>query len=159
MVMPQGPCTQNLPSFSGNNMDSSSSCPMSGPLSTATSIPISELSPSIENPQRRYLHAVVILLWPFSSSTKLFSLLLSEPDFRLRSSKGQVKVSFRGAIAEAVAKSRIGIGDTVFLSLDGVEWVSRDNEISALARGVDWDLQFADRVLLEVSAFSTLFGR
>ena len=159
MVMPQEPCTQNLPLFSGNNMDSSSPCPMSGPLSTATSIPISELSPSIENPQQRYLHAVVILLWPFSSSTKLFSLLLSEPDFRLRSSKGQVKVSFRGAIAEAVAKSRIGIGDTVFLSLDGVEWVSRDDEISALARGVDWDLQFADRVLLEVSAFSTLFGR
>ena len=77
----------------------------------------------------------------------------------MRSSKGQVKVSFRGAVAEAVAKSRIGIGDTVFLSLDGVEWVSRDNEISALARGVDWDLQFADRLLLEVSAFSTLFGR
>jgi hypothetical protein len=57
-----------------------------------------------------------------------------------------------------VAKSRIGIGDTVFLGLDGAAWVTRDDEISTPGRGIDWDLWFTECVLLEVSTFSAFLG-
>lgn len=116
--------------------------------------PIAQLSPSLDNANQRYLHATVILLWPFSSATRQFSLLLSEPDFRLRGSRGQVKVGFRDQAAEAAAKSKIGIGDNIFLALDGVDWKSRGQEDPSSDIGIDWDLLLRDRVLLEVFTLS-----
>ncbi|KDB24747.1 hypothetical protein H109_03379 [Trichophyton interdigitale MR816] len=111
--------------------------------------PIASLLPDIGSPRERYLHAVVILLWPFSSATKQFGLLLSEPDPRLRGGKGQIKAIFRDSAAEAVAKSSIGIGDTVYLSLQGAKWKSSSHADSGLLEYSQWDLLFSDRVLLE----------
>lgn len=112
--------------------------------------PIASLLPDIGSPRERYLHAVVILLWPYSSATKQFGLLLSEPDPRLRGGKGQIKAIFRDSAAEAVAKSSIGIGDTVYLSLQGAKWKSSNHADSGLLEYSQWDLLFSDRVLLEV---------
>ncbi|PGH27161.1 hypothetical protein AJ80_01118 [Polytolypa hystricis UAMH7299] len=126
------------------------STPTKAALSAATVTPLAQLSPSIENPKSRYFRAVIVLLWPFSSSTKQLSLLLSEPDFRLRGSKGQVKVKFCGASAENIAKSKLGIGDTVFLSLDGAKWKERDAKIGTPGECIDWDLRYNGRLLLEI---------
>ena len=115
------------------------------------SISIAQLSPSLSPLDKQYLYATVILLWPYSSTTKQFSLLLSEPDFRLRGANGQVKVNFRGRAAEAVANAKVGIGDSVFLGLDGAELKARDNGASNTAGGIEWDLLFCSRVLLEVT--------
>ncbi|KAM5458407.1 hypothetical protein MaudCBS49596_000320 [Microsporum audouinii] len=111
--------------------------------------PIAALFPGIDSPEERYLHAVVTLLWPFSSATKQFSLHLSEPDSRLRGGKGQIKAVFREGAAEAVAKSSIGIGDTVFLSLHGAKWKSGNHAESNQLDYMQWDLLFDDQVLLE----------
>lgn len=119
-------------------------------LTKSSSTPISELSPSLEYPGRRYVCAVVTLLWPFSSSTRSFSLLLSHPDFRLRRLNGQVKARFQGSGAEAVARSKVGIGDTVILGLDGVEWINHQAEVETPGRSISWDLQFEDKVVLQV---------
>ncbi|OJD23253.1 hypothetical protein ACJ73_05396 [Blastomyces percursus] len=125
-------------------------------LASTTPTPLAQLSPSLDHLKERHIRAVVILLWPYSSYTKQFSLLISEPDFRLRHRKGQVRVSFRGASAEAVAKSQVGIGDTVVLSLDGVRWQKQDADISTPGKSIDWDLSFSKRLLLEVYRDSDL---
>ncbi|EEP79045.1 predicted protein [Uncinocarpus reesii 1704] len=112
--------------------------------------PIASLSPNIEHLERRYVRAVVILLWPYSSSTKQCGLLLSEPDFRLRGLKGQIKAIFHNGAAEAVARSKIAIGDIICLSLDRTAWKASDNGRSDPVHGTEWDIEFSDRVLLEV---------
>lgn len=89
---------------------------------------------------------MVTLVWPYSSATKSLSLLLAEPDFRLRRSCGQVKAIFHGCVAEKVAKTHAGIGDEVALSLAG----SRLVENGATGNCVAWDVHFDDRVSLEV---------
>ncbi|GES65724.1 hypothetical protein ATEIFO6365_0012011600 [Aspergillus terreus] len=113
-------------------------------------IPIAQLSPGVENLSRCSIHATVSLLWPYSSSTQSLGLLLAEPDFRLRRSNGQVKVIFHGHIAESVAASKLGIGDYVFLSLDGARFVDNQATTQTPGKCVTWDLHFDDRVLLEV---------
>ncbi|PGG96582.1 hypothetical protein AJ79_09531 [Helicocarpus griseus UAMH5409] len=120
------------------------------PLASTTPTPLAQLSPSLEDLKQRHVRAVVILLWPYSSYTKQSSLLLSEPDFRLRDRKGQVKVSFRDECAEAVAKAQIGIGDTVVLGLEGARWQNHNADVGTPGRGIDWDLAFSSRLLLEV---------
>ncbi|KAL2370186.1 hypothetical protein, variant 2 [Blastomyces gilchristii SLH14081] len=125
-------------------------------LVSATPTPLAHLSPSLDRLKERHIRAVVILLWPYSSYTKQFSLLISEPDFRLRDRKGQVRVSFHGASAEAVAKSQVSIGDTVVLSLDGARWQNQDADISTPGKSIDWDLSFSKRLLLEVYRDSEL---
>ncbi|KKZ61645.1 hypothetical protein EMCG_03830 [[Emmonsia] crescens] len=126
-------------------------------LASTTPTPLAQLSPSLDDLKERHIRAVVILLWPYSSYTKKFSLLFSEPDFRLRDRRGQVRVNFQGASAEAVAKSQVGIGDTVVLSLDGARWQNHDSEIGTPGKGIDWDLTFSSRLLLEVYRDSELF--
>ncbi|KAL5355341.1 hypothetical protein BJX96DRAFT_141139 [Aspergillus floccosus] len=113
-------------------------------------IPIAQLSPAVENLSRSSIHATVSLLWPYSSSTKSLGLLLAEPDFRLRRSNGQVKVIFHGHIAESVAASSLGIGDDVFLGLEGARFLDNQATTQTPGKCVTWDLHFDDRVLLEV---------
>lgn len=108
-------------------------------------VAISSLSPSLDAVEAKVIRATVTLLWPYSSSTRTTALLLAEPDFRLRRKKGQVRVDLRRASAEAVAKSRIGIGDDVLLSLRGVGWVDNADSkevIRTPGKSVDWDLKF-----------------
>jgi hypothetical protein len=89
----------------------------------STTIPIQDLDISVSPPDNRTIHAVVTLLWPYSSSTRQCALLLSERDFRLRARGGQIRVKFSGLAARAVADGRPGIGDEVVLELGSSEWV------------------------------------
>ncbi|KAF4632200.1 hypothetical protein G7Y89_g5926 [Cudoniella acicularis] len=84
-----------------------------------------------------------------SSATDSVSFLLSEPDFRLRRTKGQVRVHFAGSSAKRVAKSGIASGDEVLLSLDGVEWVRDQTRVSTPGNSVEVELRFTEKLLLQ----------
>lgn len=135
---------------SASNMTVSDTPP--SPLSRSAIIPIAQLSPSIDAPSHRHIEGIVSLLWPYSSSTQTFTLLVSEPDFRLRRSRGQVRVGFHGASAKAVANARVGIGDTVLLSLRGAQWErpADDEHPVTPGKGVEWNLRYDSGVVLEV---------
>lgn len=122
----------------------------SNALPPLTKTPIAQLSPALDKLQERYIDAAVTLVWPYSSSTKCISLLLSEPDFRLRRSNGQVKVTFHGRVAERVAESQVGIGDTVRLALQGVDFVANEAATQTPGRYVAWDIHFEKGVSIEV---------
>jgi hypothetical protein len=59
-------------------------------------------------------------------------------------------VQFAGSSATHVAKSGIASGDEVILCLDGVEWIEDDNRVSTPGRGVEFELKFTERLLLQV---------
>src|SRR4051812_12760805 len=120
-------------------------------IESTTHIPIAELNDRIPEPAKRSVRAIVTLTWPYSSATGSIAFLLAEPDFRLRRSKGQVRVQFSGSSAKQVAKAGIASGDEVTLCLDGVEWMRNEAEISTPGRGVDYELKFTERLLLQVS--------
>ncbi|OJJ69382.1 hypothetical protein ASPBRDRAFT_198061 [Aspergillus brasiliensis CBS 101740] len=132
--------------------------PVSEPLRSTTPIPIAKLAPALDNLSDSSIHAVVTLLWPYSSSTRSLSLLLAEPDFRLRRTNGQVKVVFHGLVAEEVAKSHVGIGDTVHIRLAGSRFV--DNEVSKQTPGrcIAWDINFDCGVFIEIWRSSHLLS-
>lgn len=92
---------------------------------------------------------MVTLIWPYSSATKAVAFLLAEPDFRLRRTRGQVRVQFSGSSASKINASGIESGDEVILSLDGVEFVHGE-AVSTPGRGVEFELRFTERLLLEV---------
>lgn len=113
-------------------------------------IPIAQLSPTLEQSQEKCIEATVTLVWPYSSSTKSLSLLLAEPDFRLRRLHGQVKVIFHGRVAEQVAASHVGIGDNICLALKGSHFVANDTAAQTPGRCVAWDVHFDHGLSLEV---------
>lgn len=119
-----------------------------------TKVPIAELSPSLERPADKSILATVILVWPYSSATKSLSLLLAEPDCRLRHSRGQIKVIFHGHVAEKVAESHVGIGDSVCLGLNGSKFTGNEVVQQSPGRSIAWDAHFESNVCLEV--FPTL---
>ncbi|KAF9887289.1 hypothetical protein FE257_010284 [Aspergillus nanangensis] len=121
-------------------------------------IPIAQVSPTDISLSKSSVHAAITLLWPYSSSTKTLGLLLAEPDFLLRRSNGQVKVIFHGHVAENVAKSKVGIGDEVYLSLEGARFVNNETTTQTPGKCIAWDLHFDDRVLLEISHSSELLS-
>lgn len=90
-------------------------------MSTTTSI--QNLDTSANPPASSSIHAVITLIWPYSSSTRQYALLLSEEDFRLRARGGQIRVKFSGPAARAVAEKKLGIGDRIILNLENGEWV------------------------------------
>ncbi|KAJ5851368.1 Telomere end binding protein [Penicillium soppii] len=128
-------------------MDAIEQPPAPNALGELTQVPINKLSPGLEQPAEKSILAAVTLVWPYSSSTKTFCLLLAEPDFRLRSSNGQVKVTFHGRAAEKIAKSHVGIGDSICLGLNGSEFIPNQ---SASGRSIAWDAHFEKGVFLEV---------
>ncbi|OQV08699.1 hypothetical protein CLAIMM_12927 [Cladophialophora immunda] len=115
----------------------------------STELPIADLFPSQTGPDAHIL-AQVALVWPYSSSTGTFALLLADPDIRRRKSKGQVKVVFRNGCAKEVAKTKVGIGDTIKLALVGCEWKETGDVVSTPGKKINWDLEYNTRVLLEV---------
>lgn len=117
------------------------------PFST---IPIASLDPSVAPSPSYYIHAIVTLVWPYSSSTRSTALLLAEPDFRLRRKKGQVRVKFTGPSARHVATSGVGIGDNVTLRLAGARWETGNTLMSTPGRSVDGELLFNGRLGLSV---------
>ncbi|KAJ5182967.1 hypothetical protein N7492_000583 [Penicillium capsulatum] len=116
-----------------------------------TKVPIAQLSPDLEHQEVKGITAAVTLVWPYSSSTKSLSLLLAEPDFRLRRSHGQVKAIFHGRVAEEVAGSHVGIGDTVRLSLKGASYAGNDIAAQTPGRYVAWDVHFTNGVSLGIN--------
>ncbi|KAJ5602504.1 hypothetical protein N7537_005460 [Penicillium hordei] len=124
--------------------------PAPNALAHLTRVPIAQLSPDIEKLAERSFLAAVALVWPYSSSTKSVSLLLAEPDFRLRGAKGQIKATFHGRVAEKVAESHVGIGDTVCLALKDIKFVSNDGVHQTPGRSVAWDAHWENGVFLEI---------
>lgn len=119
-------------------------------LAHLTKIPIAQLSPTLDQPQGKCIYAAVTLVWPYSSSSRTISLLLAEPDFRLRRSNGQVKATFHSGAAEKVAESQVGIGDHVRFSLSGLQLVTNEGAKQTPGRNIAWDAHFDHSVLLEV---------
>ena len=93
-------------------------------MSTTTSI--QNLDTSVDPPRGCKIHAVITLLWPYSSSTRQCALLLSERDFRLRAKGGQIRVKFSGPAARAIAEKRLGIGDQIILDVENGEWAREE---------------------------------
>ncbi|KGO63981.1 Telomere end binding protein [Penicillium italicum] len=124
--------------------------PAPNALAHLTRVPIAQLSPDLEELDGKAFLAAVALVWPYSSSTKSASLLLAEPDFRLRGAKGQIKVTFHGRVAEEVAESHIGIGDTVCLALKDIKFVSNEGVQKTPGRSVAWDAHFENGASLEI---------
>lgn len=133
-------------------MDTNNDQPPSSDSGHRTTIPIAQINPDINRLSESSIRATVTLVWPYSSSTKAFSFLLAEPDFRLRRSNGQVKVVFHGLVAEKVAETRVGIGDELVLSLAGSRLDKNETATQTPGRYVAWDVHFDDRVHLEVHA-------
>ncbi|KAI9777436.1 MAG: hypothetical protein M1839_008848 [Geoglossum umbratile] len=120
------------------------------PLSSTTNLPIAQLDPLLSSLPSKSIKAVVTLIWPYSSSKRSISLLLAEPDFRLRRNRGQVRVHFHGSAARTVARREVRSGDVVNLGLEGAEWL-RVEESPVPGRGVDWELTFTERLLMELN--------
>ncbi|KAJ5831987.1 hypothetical protein N7474_000298 [Penicillium riverlandense] len=137
-------------------MDATDLPPASKPPAHLSKIPIAQLSPTLDQLEHKCIYAAVTLVWPYSSSTKSLSLLLAEPDFRLRRSNGQVKVTFHGRVAERVAESAVGIGDEVRLALKHSRLVPNDAAQQTPGRFVAWDAYFDHGVSLEVYRSSNL---
>lgn len=116
----------------------------------SANIPIAELNPALDTQSSKSVKAIVTLTWPYSSATGSVAFLLAEPDFRLRRSKGQVRVQFSGSSAKRIAKSGIASGDEVIVCLDGVEWLRDAAATATPGRGVDFELKFTERLLLQV---------
>lgn len=119
-------------------------------MGAAAHIPIAQLTPLLNAPGTRFIKAIVTLTWPYSSATGAIAFLLSEPDFRLRRVRGQVRVQFAGSTAKRVAKAGIASGDEIVLHLDGVEWLENQDAVSTPGRGVDVELKFTERLYLQV---------
>ncbi|KAL2846108.1 hypothetical protein BJY01DRAFT_176388 [Aspergillus pseudoustus] len=132
--------------------------PPSSEALRSTAIPIAQLSTDVDLLAEKSVHSVITLLWPYSSSTKSLSLLLAEPDFRLRRSNGQVKVVFHGLVAEEVAKTHAGIGDNVYLSLAGSRLVENNPVVQTPGSRSTWELHFDASALLEVWRDSKLLS-
>ncbi|KAJ5104652.1 Telomere end binding protein [Penicillium alfredii] len=130
-------------------MDATDPSPAPNVLAHLTKAPIAALSPTLEQPEEKCILANVTLVWPYSSSTRSISLLLSEPDFRLRRSNGQVKVVFHWHVAERVAESHVGIGDSVCLALRGSKWVANETATQTPGKYVAWDAHFESGVSIE----------
>ncbi|SMQ53603.1 unnamed protein product [Zymoseptoria tritici ST99CH_3D7] len=116
-------------------------------------IPIPSLDPSNPPPPQTSIHAIVTLLWPYSSATRSLALLLASPDVRLRREGGQVRVRFTGRGASAIATARLGIGDEVVLELEGGRWSGEEeggSKVRTPGKGVQGELVFGGRVGVRV---------
>jgi hypothetical protein len=111
---------------------------------------LARLNPSLDTSDK-CVRGVVSIIWPYSSSARSISILLVEPDFRLRKSKGQVRVTFSGSVAKKVAEAHLMPGENVILSLEGATFLEHDTTAWTPGRTVDWELKYRKRLKLEVS--------
>ena len=80
------------------------------------------------------------------------TVLVAEPDFRLRRSKGQVRISFRGASAKAIARLNVTIGDEIELELRDAHWEEEDARVFTPGKGIEWRMVFRKRLRMQVGA-------
>ncbi|ORY71677.1 uncharacterized protein BCR38DRAFT_417716 [Pseudomassariella vexata] len=103
------------------------------------------------NPQTgSSVRGVVTIVWPYNSVNNSIAFTLAEPEFRLRLSKGQVRVNFAGSSAKSVADCGLGPGDEVLISLEGAEWEKADQS-RVPGANIDWQLKFSEKLLLQVN--------
>ncbi|KAG8529773.1 uncharacterized protein KY384_005254 [Bacidia gigantensis] len=107
-------------------------------------VPIADLQPGLQRVDDSTVEGIVTLTWPYSSSTKSTSLLLVEPDFRLRARRGQVRLFFHGAIAKTVSLAAVASGDKLLLKLRGAQWAKDDSAASTPGKGIEWRLEFRE---------------
>ncbi|KAL8687862.1 MAG: hypothetical protein Q9218_006081, partial [Villophora microphyllina] len=112
-------------------------------------VPIAQLDASAQTLSGA-VEGVVTLIWPYSNSKQSFSILLAEPDFRLRRHKGQVRIHFTGPSAKAAARHNVQSGDKIVLNLLGAQWEKDETTSSTPGRGVEWELHYAGRVVLRI---------
>lgn len=112
-------------------------------------IAIAHLDPAVGGSERM-IEGVVTLIWPYSISNESFSILLAEPDFRLRSQRGQVRIHFTGSSASAVSRCDPKSGDYVTLHLLGAQWEKDETSSRIPGRGLEWQLRFEQRLVLRV---------
>jgi hypothetical protein len=112
-------------------------------------IQISELRSKLSALESKNITATVTLIWPYSSSTRSFALLLSDPNLRLRRENGQVRTRFSGASAKAVATTSVEIGDEIVLSLRGAQFLP-EGAISTTRKSIDWELSYTETVVVQV---------
>lgn len=120
-------------------------------LSNSARIHIAHLNSAYLS-EDRHIEADIVLVWPYSSGTKELSLLLAERDVSLRKAMGQVKVTFHGAVAKELARSKPGIGNTVRLSLGDVEMIEEQNEVHTPGKKAAFTLHCFRAVLLKLSS-------
>ena len=112
-------------------------------------IAIAHLDPSVTASGRR-VRGIVTLIWPYSLSSQTFSILLAEPDFRLRRQRGQVRLQFKGSSAKALARCDVQSGDYLDLALSDAQWEKEESPSRTPGRGIEWELRFGERVVLQV---------
>ena len=117
---------------------------------SAEAVPIANLRPNIRNSSERHILGVVTLIWPYSSATRSSSLLLVEPDFRLRAKRGQVRIQLQGSSAKALSKAGIASGDELSLSLSGARWAEDKATNSTPGRSIDWSLSYGEFLKAQV---------
>lgn len=122
---------------------------MALPAPTPT-IAIADLQPNLDSAIKQFVSGIITLIWPYASSTKTISLLLVEPDFRLRRHRGQVRIYFVGPSAKALAKAGVASGDQLILSLNGVNWVKDASTAITPGKSIDWELRYGDRIEIHV---------
>lgn len=118
-------------------------------MAAATNIPIASLEPGLDADSTS-ITGIVTLIWPYASSTRTFSLLLVDPDFRLRRKCGQVRIYFTGASAKAVVRAHIIGGDQLLLNLNGVRWAKDGSTAITPGKGIEWELRYGERVVLQI---------
>ena len=111
---------------------------------------ITDLSSHQDDLSSQHIAAQVVLIWPYSSSTRKFSLLLSETDARPLKGRKQVKVTFLNGAARAAQQSKVGIGDQIRLQLEGCQWAQTDDVISTPGKRIDRDIQFRKSLAFEI---------
>ncbi|KAI0840094.1 hypothetical protein F5Y06DRAFT_263623 [Hypoxylon sp. FL0890] len=125
-------------------------------LVAAQKTAIADLGPELSDPASRAVRGVVTITWPYSSVNGTFAFILAEPDYRLRRSKGQVRINLSGTSAKAAGESGLSSNDEVLVNLDGVEWVHEVKKRQSLpGSGIDWQLNFSNKLLLQVTLAET----
>ena len=118
-------------------------------FSSKTRLPIAQLSPYVEQ-QEAYVHGTITVIWPYSASKQSWSFLLVEPDFRLRRSRGQIRVSLHGVCARRTARLGLVSGDEINLALAGAQWLEDTAQDQTPGRGVGWEISYSRQLIAEV---------
>ncbi len=127
-------------------------------LSAETTTPIAQLNPGLSGQASRAVRGEITITWPYNSFANTLAFILAEPDVLIRRMKGQVRVQLRGSSAKAVADTGCGGGDELLISLDGVEWAKDESPGRIPGARTDWQLQFSEKLTLQVLANRTSLG-
>lgn len=112
-------------------------------LSMLDDFSLESLDPSVTLTGK--IDVVVTLLWPYSSSTSKLSALVAEDDFKLRKSRGQLKITFLGNAASKLKD--VQIGNRLKISLEGARWEKPEQSVSA---NIPWELTWETRLQIQV---------